>query len=99
MGFTTHALRQCMVVRAWFWVCRSRLIHGFAMGPYASMAPTQPAAKLPHMHLRAKYVDVCNMCATSMYESLRTIHGIKLVLDQNWDTSIITWDEQYMVSF
>ena len=88
-----------MAVRAWFLVCRSRLIHGFAMGPYASMAPTQSAAKIPHMHLRAIYVDVYEMCATSMSLSLRTIHGIILVLDQSWDTSIITWDEQYRVSY
>ena len=61
MGWTIHGLRQYMVVRAWFWVCPFRLIHGFAMGPYAFMAPTQSAAKFPHMHLHAIYVDVYNM--------------------------------------
>ena len=61
--------------------CRSRLIHGFAMRPYASVAPTQSAAKYASMHIRAIYVDVYDMCATSMHESLRTIHGIILAVD------------------
>ena len=80
-----------MVVRAWFGVCRSRLIHGFAMGPNAEMqsAPTQSAAKCAQMHMQAIHVNITDMCATSMHESLGTINGIMLALDQTWNNSII----------
>ena len=88
-----------MVVRAWFWVCRSHLIHGFAVPPYASVAPTQCAAKCVHMHMCIINVDIYNMCAPSMQEPLGTIHGIILALDQSWDASMMTWDEEYMVSY
>ena len=69
------------------------------MRPYASMAPTQSAGKFPQMHVRAIYVDIHDMRVTSMYESLRTIHGIMLLLKHSLDTSMLAWDEQYMVSY